>query len=64
MMKARPGVTREDVVQACLRLMKKHRWPGPANVRLELGRGSKATIRRHLQWLALVDTQRKPARRG
>jgi hypothetical protein len=47
----RPGVTLDDVRAACLTLQDQGRVIGPTNVRLELGRGSFATITRHLRTL-------------
>lgn len=51
-MKGRKGVTRVDVVRACVALVKQGRKIGPQNVRLELGTGSMSTISQHLRALA------------
>lgn len=49
--RGRPGVTLEDVRQACDRLKEQGRAIGPTNIRLELGRGSFQTITKHLRVL-------------
>jgi hypothetical protein len=50
--RGRPGVTLEDVREACERLTAQGRRIGPTNVRLELGgRGSFRTIVAHLRAL-------------
>ena len=54
----RPGITRIDVVRAYIALLKQGRNPGLRNLRLQLGRGSYATISAHLRWLAVRDARR------
>jgi hypothetical protein len=49
--RGRPGITREDVERACEQLKAQGRFPGPTNVRLELGRGSLESITKHLRAL-------------
>lgn len=51
-MSGRKGISRADVVDACISLMKQGRKFGARNVRLQLGRGSMTTISRHLRTLA------------
>jgi hypothetical protein len=51
-MRGRKGITRVDVVRACIALIKQGRRIGPTNVRLELGTGSMSTISHHLRTLA------------
>lgn len=55
---ARPGISKADVVQAYVALLKQKRKPTLVNVRLELGRGSYSTIGAHLRALSLVDPRR------
>lgn len=50
----RPGVSKADVVQAYVALLKQKRQPTLVNVRLEIGRGSYSTIGAHLRSLQLV----------
>lgn len=50
----RPGVSKTDVVQAYVALLKQKRQPTLVNVRLEIGRGSYSTIGAHLRSLQLV----------
>lgn len=53
--RGRPGLTIEDVREACERLKAQGRSIGPTNVRLELGgRGSFQTITKHLRLLGYV----------
>lgn len=47
----RPGITIDDVRQACNELERQGRVLSPANVRLQLGRGSFTTIVAHLRAL-------------
>lgn len=54
-MRGRKGITAADVVRACVALRRQNRKLGPANVRLELGRGSYGTITRHLRMLAFIE---------
>lgn len=56
--RGRPGVTLEDVRQACEALKAQGRKVGPTNVRLELGRGSFETIGKHLRALGYARTPR------
>lgn len=49
----RTGITREDVIRAYVQLLKEGRYPGPTNLRLQLGTGSYTTIAQHLSSLAL-----------
>jgi len=51
----RKGVTTAEVVTACVELKRQRRSVGLRNVRLELTRGSYATIARCLRQLALVE---------
>jgi hypothetical protein len=58
--RGRPGVTLEDVREACKRLTAQGRRIGPTNVRLELGaRGSFRTIVQHLRTLGHTSTRGK-----
>jgi hypothetical protein len=58
--RGRPGVTLEDVDEACKRLAFQGRTIGPTNVRLELGaRGSFRTIVKHLRKLGHTSTRGK-----
>ncbi|MFC5496299.1 DNA-binding protein [Caenimonas terrae] len=57
--RGRPGVTLEDVREACKRLAAQGRRIGPTNVRLELGRGSFRTIVKHLRTLGHTGTRSK-----
>jgi hypothetical protein len=50
---SRTGITAADVVRAYVALLKQRRYPGPQNLRLELGTGSYTTIAKHLRALAL-----------
>lgn len=50
----RPGITVDDVKQACEALQQQGRPIGPVNVRLQLGRGSFTTIVRALRALGLT----------
>jgi hypothetical protein len=59
--RGRPGITLDDVRQACEALKKQGRVIGPTNVRLELGRGSLETVTKHLRALGYPRT--RPARR-
>lgn len=52
--RGRPGVTLEDVEQACNALRQQGRAIGPTTVRLELGRGGYGTITKHLRTLGLA----------
>jgi len=54
----RPGITVEEVAEACESLMRQGRNVGPQNVRLELGRGSYTTITRFLRLLGYSPIQR------
>ena len=56
----RPGITAVDVVRAYVSLLKQRRVPGPANLRLELARGSYTTIAQHVNRLALRHVAMKP----
>ncbi|KGX39747.1 DNA-binding protein [Burkholderia pseudomallei] len=59
----RPGITLDDVKQACEALRQQGRPIGPVNVRLELGRGSYTSIIRALRALGLAPVharKRKP----
>lgn len=47
------GISADDVRQAALALQQQGRFVGPVNIRLELGRGSYATITRYLRELNL-----------
>jgi hypothetical protein len=58
--RGRPGVTLEDVRQACDALAQQGRRVGPTTVRLELGRGGYGTITKHLRTLGFT---RAPATR-
>lgn len=49
--RGRPGLTLEEVARACEALKNQGRVVGPTNVRLEIGRGSFATITRCLREL-------------
>ncbi|MRT01547.1 hypothetical protein GJQ57_23160 [Ralstonia pickettii] len=53
----RPGITVDDVKNACEALRQQGRPIGPVNVRLELGRGSFTTIVRALRALGLTQTR-------
>ena len=59
--RGRPGITLEDVRQACEALKQQGRVIGPTNVRLELGRGSLETVTKHLGTLGYPGT--RPARK-
>jgi hypothetical protein len=52
--RGRPGVTLEDVKQACEALRQQGRPIGPTTVRLELGRGGYGTIIKHLRSLGFA----------
>lgn len=56
----RPGITAVDVVRAYVGLLKQGRLPGPANLRLEMGRGSFTTIAQHVNRLALRHVLMRP----
>lgn len=55
----RPGITVEEVADACDSLRRQGRKVGPQNVRLELGRGSFTTITRFLRILGHCPAKRK-----
>jgi hypothetical protein len=50
---SRAGITAVDVVRAYVALLKQRRYPGPQNLRLQLGTGSYTTIAKHIRTLAL-----------
>ncbi|MDR7297058.1 hypothetical protein J2X16_002405 [Pelomonas aquatica] len=58
----RKGISLVDVIRATVSLRKQGRIAGPFNLRLELGRGSYATIGRHLRRLALTHTSGRHSR--
>jgi hypothetical protein len=49
----RPGVSKTEVVQAYVALLKQKREPSLLNLRLQLGRGSYSTIGAHVASLKL-----------
>ena len=57
---SRPGITAIDVVRAYVALLKQRRYPGPQNLRLQLGTGSYTTIAKHVRALALRQAARTP----
>jgi hypothetical protein len=50
---ARPGISKAEVVQAYVSLLKQKREPTLLNLRLQLGRGSYTTIGAHVASLKL-----------
>lgn len=56
----RPGVSKAEVVQAYVALLKQKREPSLLNLRLQLGRGSYSTIAAHVASLKL----QRPGRFG